>query len=271
MKLSDTVKRPIRAVLSAAGLEVHKTQREPFQELLEVTRFTPRTVELLGRPFQIGDGPSFFYSYREIFLEEIYRFDTHSATPRIVDCGSNYGTSLVYFKNLYAGARITGVEADPAIFRLLAQNCADLDVELINKAVSDSHEAVEFYCQSGDSGRAARALHDPKTGIRVPGVTLDELIDGPVDFLKIDIEGSEVRALEVCTRIGQVQQMFVEYHSFQGEKQTLDRLLRLLSANGFRYFIRDQMCSTRPLVEEKVYFGMDLQLNIFAKRESPGA
>jgi hypothetical protein len=74
-----------------------------------------------------------------------------------------------------------------------------------------------------------------------------------------------------CTKLGMVQQMFIEYHSFKQAPQTLGRLLDTLSGAGFRYYIHHQFCSPTPLTLETVQLGMDLQLNIFAKRLAPTA
>lgn len=264
--LSSIIKSPIRAALSIVGLSVQRIRRQPYEELWEVPRFTEHTIDLLGRPFKIADSRSFFFSYQEIFIQQIYRFATRRAIPRIIDCGSNYGTSLVYFKDLYPQARITGVEADPLIFALLKENTAHLEIDVRNKAVSKNNEPLEFFSEGSDGGRTAHLLEAPKAVVRVEAVTLDELIDGPVDFLKIDIEGSEGDALEACTKLSLVDQLFVEYHSFASSAQTLGQMLNKLRAEGFRYYIHQQFCSPRPLTEEALQLGMDLQLNIFAKR-----
>jgi FkbM family methyltransferase len=262
----NLAKSLIRAALSSVGLSVRRVKHEPYEELWDVPRFTEHTVSLLYRPFTVADSRSFFFSYREIFVDQIYRFDTPSGAPRIIDCGSNYGTSLVYFKDLYPQSRITGIEADPKIFALLAKNTAHLDIDLRNKAVSHNNEPLQFFCEGSDGGRAAHVLREPKSVIRVEALTLDDLIDGPVDFLKIDIEGSEGDAIEACTKLPLVGQMFIEYHSFADTAQNLGRMLNKLSAEGFRYYIHHQFCSPRPLTEDTQQLGMDLQLNIFAKR-----
>ena len=64
-----------------------------------------------------------------------------------------------------------------------------------------------------------------------------------------------------------VGQLFIEYHSFAGAEQTLAELLQKLTVSGFRYYIRTQFCAPRPLLATELQLGMDLQLNIFARRE----
>ena len=55
----------------------------PYEHLLTVPRFEVRTELLLDEPLRIPDGHSFYYSYRELFLEEVYRFASASPAPRI--------------------------------------------------------------------------------------------------------------------------------------------------------------------------------------------
>jgi FkbM family methyltransferase len=161
---------------------------------------------------------------------------------------------------------VTGVEADPHIFSLLSRNTAHLDVELVNKAVSNNHNPLTFFSDGADGGRTCHAIDVPKDTVVVQSLTLDDLIDGPVDFLKMDIEGSESSAIAACTKLDQVNAMFIEYHSFKGSDQVLGGLLNTLKEAGFRYYIHKQFCSPAPLTIEALQNGKDLQLNIFAKR-----
>jgi hypothetical protein len=98
--------------------------------------------------------------------------------------------------------------------------------------------------------------------VRVDAITLDQLIDGPVDFLKIDIEGSEGDSIEACTKLSQVDQLFIEYHSFHDTPQTLGRMLNKLTAEAFRYYIHKQLCSPRPLVEAALQGDLDLHQHL---------
>ena len=68
-----------------------------YEHLLQTPRYQDLTVDLGGLPFKIADGPSFYWSFREIFVDRIYSFQSASTSPRILDCGANYGTSVVFF------------------------------------------------------------------------------------------------------------------------------------------------------------------------------
>ena len=244
-------------------------EKSEYEYLKNIPRYTEQTVQLLGDDFKIADSLSFYHSVKEIFDDHIYKFETESTDPVILDCGANYGSSAVYFKQLHPQSSLTCVEADPSIFKILETNLTQRgydDIRLINRAVSNDSEAIKFHQEGADAGRAA-AIEDGENTIEVPTIHLDDLIDGPVDFLKMDIEGCETEAICSSSKLDQVSQIFIEYHSFKNSEQSLSKLLGKLTECGFRYYIHTQFCSPRPLTEETLQLGMDLQLNIFALRE----
>jgi FkbM family methyltransferase len=266
------MKKLVGTLLRKCGLQVSRVESSMYAWLLSVPRYQKTTVQLLGRDFVVPDARSFYHSHREIFDDQIYRFNTKNPRPVILDCGSNCGTSIVYFKSVYPQARISGVEADPRIFALLQANIRTRsydDVTLANRAVSATAGLAVFYREGADSGRLS-PLGEGET-VTVETVSLDDLIDEPIDFLKMDIEGAETEVLCASTRLDRVANLFVEYHSLVGAPQTLPALLQKLSACGFRYHIRHQFGASRPLTENKVRQGMDMQLNIFARRTAETA
>ena len=103
----------------------------------------------------------------------------------------------------------------------------------------------------------------------MPTSRLRDYLGEPIDLLKLDIEGAEVDVLLDCRdRLTNVARVFVEYHSFAESEQRLDILLALLKTSGFRVYIQTEVCPPRPFVKRTPYMGMDLQLNIFAVRDS---
>jgi FkbM family methyltransferase len=242
----------------------------PYDYLLAMPRYNEHTVKLLGEDFRIADSSSFYWSYREIFIQDIYRFESPKSSPLIIDCGANYGTSIVYFNKLFPSARIIGVEADPVIFNILEWNMKTRGLEhvkLLNRAVSLDNAPVKFYSEGADGGRL-HYLEDARKTFEIDSIKLDDLIEEEVDFLKVDIEGAETEAICGSAKLDNVSQLFIEYHSFTDSEQTLADLLHKLSTHEFRYYVHTEFCSPRPLTQEKVRAGMDLQLNIFAKKNA---
>lgn len=262
----------IKDVLRKYGLDISRFHPSPYEVLRELERFKEITVKLLEDDFKIADAQSFYWSFREIFLDQIYKFESSNDQPFIIDCGSNYGTSIVFFKDLYPNSRILGVEADPIIYQLLEWNLnrrGYKNVKLYNRAISVHQGPVNFYHEGADGGRIFPLPPSSTQDIfMVETVLLDELIQGHVDFLKMDIEGEEVNVICSSKKLGDVDQLFLEYHSFKDSGQDLERLLEKLSSLDFRYYLHTKFCSPRPLTEESLQLGMDLQVNIFAKKQA---
>jgi len=269
--IPQTLKRWTRRALGSEDRLPDTVQAE-LRRLGSAPRYTRLSSDLLGSPIEIVDGASFCASYDEIFTRQLYAFRSPTGTPRIVDVGSNIGLSVLYFKARYPSSRIVAFEADPVIFKILEANVRRAghdDVQLINRAVWREDTGVEFRVEGADAGRISRGPHDPLPDkVSVPAVRLRQYLTGHTDFLKLDIEGAETEVLLDCANLlGQVGNLFVEYHSFAGEEQRLDVLLGVLRTSGFRVYVQTQICPPQPLLERPLYLGMDLQLNVFATRD----
>ena len=215
----------------------HQEGVHQYEYLLHHPRYIPETVILDGREFKIPDSISFYYVYREIFENEIYRFPCNNTKPVILDCGANTGVSVLYFKKLYPECLITAVEADPMIFNILRENLRSSEcsnVTLVQGALSAESGKLPFVSEGADGGRLSNNNEGMNEVVMVDCINLDDLIVGPVDFLKMDIEGAEVDVLLNSEKLGSVERMFVEYHSFRNSPQRLDDLLKKISNCGFR-------------------------------------
>ena len=76
--------------------------------------------------------------------------------------------------------------------------------------------------------------------------------------------------LEDCRdALGNVERLFVEFHSYIGHPQTLAVVMQILESAGFRYYLDTAQHRRRPPFTDFRYSGndvMDLQLNIHAWR-----
>jgi FkbM family methyltransferase len=224
---------------------------------------------ILGKKILFLD-KCFLDNYSEIFERDIYRFSSTNSSPCIIDCGSNIGLSIIYFKNLFPNSKIIGFEADPNIYNMLIKNIASFnlsDVSLYQKAVWNKNEKIKFLLEGGNSSRLA--YKDGPDVIQVDGVSLRPFLEQTVDFLKIDIEGAEFEVIEDCQDLlYQVKNLFIEYHSFLDQDQKLSKLLSILTKAGFRYYLQHTgVYSKYPFVSINTMIGMDLQMNIFAYRK----
>lgn len=256
-----------------------RKKRWVWRRLLKRERYTPGSFRLTfrGRPIDYVDAASCASAGAAIFDQRIYDFNSESAAPRIIDCGANIGLAILYWKMRFPQARITAFEPDANVFRTLQRNVHRWEleeVELLQAAVSDRHGQVAFVSEGADAGHlqstrgeAQDAPGDPAKLVNT--VPLGDYLDAPVSLLKIDIEGAEVDVLvSVADRLGQVERIFVEWHSYAGQAQRLHELLKVLVDSGFRIHCQPEFYSANPLMTLTVDHGMDNRLNIFAVRQN---
>lgn len=210
-----------------------------------------------GYAITINDGPNFYVLYKDIVLAGIYRFTATRPNPVILDCGSNIGMSILYFKHLYPGARIIGFEPDPVVLRYLQENVSAnrlTDVEIVQAAVGGKDDFLTFY-SDGKYGSCLAHLQsgpvpDGWTRHQVPCIRLRDYLTEPVDFMKMNIEGAEWEALaDSEDRLRLIHEMVIEYHHLPGLPRTLHRILDLLDRQGFEYLINDFDAETNAGVQ----------------------
>jgi FkbM family methyltransferase len=230
-------------------------------------RFTNMMVKFNGYRITIVDSLSFVWQYKDIFTEEIYRFDSeNSFTPVIYDCGANVGTSCLFFKMLYPKSLIKAF--DPKIAAILKDNMAVnhiSDVEVINKAVWVDNKGIELSTDGADGA----SVFGQGDKIRIESVRLKEYLEKEevIHMLKMDIEGAETAVIADCQdSLQKVRNFFIEYHSFCDQKQGLTDILAVLTRNRFRYHIQPVETRKHPFVNRtgRNNAQMDMQLNIFA-------
>jgi len=224
-----------------------------------------------------GNYSTFYGLFRTIFVLKEYSF-TAKKDPVIIDCGSNIGMSILYFKKYFPGAKITAFEPNPGAFLLLQKNisCNGLkDITAVNAALTDKETMVSFYVEKDDDFSLGSSLTNrlqvkgkEQEKITVRGVKLSSYVDTSVDLLKIDIEGSEQEVLEELDKedkLRYVNEMIVEYHfDHMDTKNLLENVLEILHKNSFEYVIRSKKDAPLNLYKLKPY-----NLIIFAyKRDS---
>lgn len=230
---------------------------EKLKTLSQLTRIALAPDFLRGRAAVVGrnkfrvhyqDQLSFWQAYHEIFMRQVYFFNSDKDAPVIFDCGANVGLATLYFKTMYPLSTIEAFEPDPLTFRILKENVEQNALEgvgLHQYALWDSEGELDFYVDKGSPGQLSMGVLPGRFGkresrITVPATRLSRFLDGKVvDFLKIDVEGSEERLLCDLASAGsleRVRQLAVEYHHPPGrESSHLSRVLGMLERVGFDY------------------------------------
>ena len=239
-----------------------------YRSIKSANGFTPGTSNVHGYPVSYSDGDGFIHSVREVFTDEVYRFEAQSNTPHIIDAGANIGLSVIYFKQLYPESTIVAYEPDDAIFNLLEKNVKPFSgVDLRRAAAWTENGELTFYSEGSLAGSVSMDFLEKKNVQKVKSERLrDEIGKQHVDFLKIDIEGAENEVLfDIEDQLDNVDALFFEYHSVPDEQQRLGDMLNLVLSKGFRYYISGAHGARLPFVET-VPHGFDLQLNVSCVR-----
>ena len=165
-------------------------------------------------------------------------------------------------------------EPDPYIFQYLVFNLHSFgfkDVAIFQKGLWEANTSLLFESDGADAGFLNNNYNKKLTPYfkKVPVISLKSYLNKHVDFLKLDIEGAETKVLtDIQDELKNVERIFVEYHSFINQQQTLDTVISILSRAKFRLYITSpSLLSPSPFSKIKTYKNMDLQLNIFGYRQ----
>ncbi len=228
-------------------------------------RYEKKEVKFKSRTFLVADFKSFFWQYKQIYVDKCYQFISEGENQIILDCGANVGLSALFFSETYPSAKIIAYEADAEIYNCLRKNIQVnnmRNLEAVHKAVWVDNAGVSFQAEGADGGAVTSGK-----GISVESISLKEVIDvcKTVDLLKMDIEGAEVEVIVSAKEVlHKCKNIFIEYHSFAGKQQHLHDLLTILADNGFRYYLKEEVVLSQPFVTKGNSGPMDMQINIFA-------
>ena len=197
---------------------------------------------------------------REIFVDHIYYFESENPDPLIIDAGAHIGLATLYFKHLFPAARIIAIEPNPTSFKLLEQNVWEnnlSDVKCIHGAlIDDDRENITLFQDVKKEWLMTTSIHegawsgDQKTEpIVVPALKLAQLITEPVELLKMDIEGSELKVLRGARHsLDVVKNLRLEFHSTA--PKSLKELLTVLQP----YFANMNATKRGVPIEDPAHF-----------------
>jgi len=221
---------------------------EIMGQLQPILPSLPRRVagemSLEGRAFRYVDLHSFYHQVAQIFGQQLYGFESTTETPLVYDCGAHIGLATLFFKQQHPKSRVVAFEADPAIFAALRFNIESFglrDVDTRQCAVWVHGNGVSFESSSDDSGRVrGDPASGPRGGATVPSIRLRDLLSqGPVDLVKLDIEGAEFDVIADCAdALPAARCLLIEAHALS-QPQRLGELLATLERAGFRYVLGD--------------------------------
>lgn len=115
----------------------------------------------------------------------------------IIDAGAYDGDTIREFTQYTKGKyrRITALEPDEKNYRKLAANTAEMkNIQLIKAAAWDREETLLLSAKAGRNSRLAAE------GKRTEAIRIDSIADRGATFIKMDVEGAEMKALCGCEK-----------------------------------------------------------------------
>ncbi len=227
-------------------------------------KISEKKVSIGALQFKYRSPYEFMHSYDEIFVQELYRFNTAAQQPLIVDCGANIGISVLYLKKLHPASTIHAFEPDAINLDLLQKNIALntlTDVIVHNAAVWTHDRGVRFKSNNSQDSRITEHEGEVVKSVDL-SVFLSQFLS--IDLLKIDIEGAEYEVLKhISPQLSHVKNLFVEYHGNFDEGQKLLDILQMIHQTHDIQILQADNTKPPPFMQVGGAGIFDVQLNIF--------
>jgi FkbM family methyltransferase len=206
------------------------------------------TQRIFGFKITSFNYENLIYLFRCIFLSKEYHFHCEHDHPNIIDCGSNIGMSVIYFKFLYPNCSITAFEPNPVAFSLLKKNVEEnnlSNVRLQHYALSNEEGPINFFTDGRRKCLIASIFSERggNSSEPVQAIKLSHFIKNDCfDLIKMDIEGSEPKVLHDLvaeSKLLNASRYIIEYHHRVGAKQrvSLADFIKPFEHKGFGYNI----------------------------------
>lgn len=148
----------------------------------------------------------------------------------VIDAGANCGHLSIFFSKLVGQkGKIFAFEPDKFNIERIEKNIKlnpDLlpNIKIEDLLLWDKNELIDFY-EAGTVGSSAVWMPDNEHSVKKQAVTIDHWVKNneiqKLDFIKMDIEGAEIEALDGCVEtIKTLKPNFAiaSYHVVNGEK-----------------------------------------------------
>lgn len=158
----------------------------------------------------------------------------------IVDLGAYIGDTIIDYLNTYGidnYKKIYCYEITDESFDYLKNNLAYYpNIEFIKKAVGD--KTGNSYINKSFVDNSANTISDKGENI-IPVTTLDEDIQEPITIIKMDIEGSEQKALEGCKQhiINEHPKLLISVYHNHEDLWKIPKMINEMS-NSYKFYLR---------------------------------
>lgn len=196
----------------------------------------------------------------ELFKKEIKSGDV------VLDIGANIGYyTLIATKLVGEHGKVFAFEPDPTNFALLEKNVklnGYKNVILVQKAVSNKTDKLRLYlCEDNKGDYRIYDSRDGRQSIEIESIRLDDYFkndDGKIDFIKMDIQGSEgwaIQGMRLLLQRNKNVKIIMEFWPAGLRKCGIEpeKLLKSLIEYGFNlYHVNEQEQKIEPITIDEV-------------------
>ena len=227
-------------------------------------RIVPDFVDVQGHKMYIDSRDSLRLS----FIKDYENIETETFKKNIkkgdvvLDLGANIGYyTLIGAKIVRNEGKVFAFEPSPGNFKILKKNIEAngyKNVVAVQKAVSDKNGKIKLFLDRySDASNSIYDVHDGKESVIVDSITLDDFLknSGRIDFIKMDIEGAEGKALAGMSEIlkrNKNLKIITEFNPvlLKGAGTDPKKYVELLQKNGFKIY--DTKDNLKPVSPEKL-------------------
>jgi FkbM family methyltransferase len=204
----------------------------------------------------------------EIFFNEEYLLPASfilKDNPLILDCGSNIGISILYWKHKFINPKIIAFEPFENLSNFLKINASNnnIDVQIENVALGNDNSTISFFLDNenlttGSITKSRGGKYEYKVSQKKLSKYFVEL--EYIDLVKMDIEGAEFEVLNDLIKnnlISKCKVYVIEYHlqiGFKESQQNFENLISKFTALDYTYTLKSKNFSTSGFQDILILF-----------------